>query len=108
MVQDIGSVARCAVPMLLYFSILWATTMAMLWRLGSSYERAVTQAFTTSSNNFELAIAVAVGTYGIQSQQALAATVGPLIEVPVLLGLVYVALWLQRRVVFGRNGVPTM
>ncbi|CAL8465694.1 g5230 [Coccomyxa elongata] len=96
-IHHIGDVCRVAVPMFLYFSIMWVGTMLMARAYGLSYERAVTQAFTASSNNFELAIAVSVATFGVQSAEALAATVGPLIEVPVLLSLVYVALWLQKK-----------
>lgn len=96
-IDEIGSVCRVAVPMLLYFTIMWFSTWAISWKMGATYEYTVTQAFTASSNNFELAIAVAVATFGIESQEALAATVGPLIEVPALLGLVYVALWLKPR-----------
>lgn len=99
--QDIlgqaGSVARVAVPMLLYFLAMFGLSLGLSWALKMPYSAAVTQAFTAASNNFELAIAVAVGTFGVTSQEALAATVGPLIEVPVLLGLVYVALWIKAR-----------
>jgi hypothetical protein len=83
--------------MVMYFAIMWTATFAICLRSGVSYSRACTHGFTASSNNFELAIAIAVGTFGIDSQEALAATIGPLIEVPVLLLLVYVALWLQKR-----------
>lgn len=96
-INEIGDVFRVAVPMLLYFSIMWTGTVLIAWRAGYTYDKAVTQAFTASSNNFELAIAIAVGTFGIDSQQALAATVGPLIEVPILLALVYVALFLKKK-----------
>jgi ACR3 family arsenite transporter len=92
---QVGNVARVAVPMLLYFLAMFAVSLALSVKLRASYAASVTQAFTAASNNFELAIAVAVGTFGITSQEALAATVGPLIEVPVLLGLVYVALWIK-------------
>lgn len=96
-IHNIGDVFRVSVPMFLYFGLMWVGTLCLVRRTGADYEQAVTQAFTAASNNFELAIAIAVGTFGIKSQEALAATVGPLIEVPVLLALVYVALWLRDR-----------
>lgn len=94
-VSNIGHVCRVAVPMVLYFIIMFCSSLAMCRYFKFGYERSVTQAFTASSNNFELAIAVAAATFGADSQEALAATIGPLVEVPILLGLVYVALWLK-------------
>ncbi|KAI7841530.1 hypothetical protein COHA_004701 [Chlorella ohadii] len=96
-VAQLGTIARVAVPLLVYFALMWAAALAAARCLRWPYDLAVTQAFTAASNNFELAIAVAVGTFGVDSQEALAATVGPLVEVPVLLALVYVALWLRSR-----------
>ena len=90
-------VARIAAPLVLFFLVMWAVGVATGIALRFGYQRTVTLAFTVSSNNFELAIAVAIGTFGVASGQALASVVGPLIEVPVLVALVYVALWLQRR-----------
>ena len=90
-------VARIAVPLLAYFALMWAGSFALGYRLRMTYERATTLAFTAAGNNFELAIAVAIGVFGVTSGQALAGVVGPLIEVPVLVGLVYVALWARRR-----------
>ncbi len=90
-------VARMAVPLLLYFAIMWGMGFALGWVLRMTYERTTTLAFTAAGNNFELAIAVAIATFGVTSGQALAGVVGPLIEVPVLVGLVYVSLALRRR-----------
>ena len=90
-------VARIAVPLLAYFAIMWAGGYALGFVLRLSYARTTTLAFTAAGNNFELAIAVAIATYGVTSGQALAGVVGPLIEVPVLVGLVYVSLSLRTR-----------
>ncbi|MEV6234880.1 ACR3 family arsenite efflux transporter [Saccharopolyspora shandongensis] len=90
-------VARIAVPLLAYFAITWAGSFALGKAIGLSYERSVTLSFTAAGNNFELAIAVAIATFGVTSGQALAGVVGPLIEVPVLVALVYVSLAARRR-----------
>ncbi|WP_446221713.1 ACR3 family arsenite efflux transporter [Nocardia sp. IBHARD005] len=90
-------VVRIAIPLLAYFAIMWGGGYAMGAAIGLGYERTTTLAFTAAGNNFELAIAVAIATYGATSGQALAGVVGPLIEVPVLVGLVYVSLALRKR-----------
>jgi ACR3 family arsenite transporter len=90
-------VARIALPLLAYFALMWFGALAIARRLHLTYPRAAALAFSAASNDFELAIAVAIGVFGVTSGQALAGVVGPLIEVPVLVGLVYVALWLRRR-----------
>jgi len=96
-VHQIVSVVRVAAPLVVYFAVIFFATLLLCRRLGFGYKLSATQSFTAASNNFELAIAVAVATYGPNSDQALAATVGPLIEVPVLLGLVYVVKWIGKR-----------
>ncbi|KAI4204528.1 MAG: hypothetical protein LQ350_001078 [Teloschistes chrysophthalmus] len=96
-VHQIVSVVRVAAPLVVYFMIVFFATLYTTYKLGFGYKLSATQSFTAASNNFELAIAVAVATFGANSDQALAATVGPLIEVPVLLGLVYAMKWIARR-----------
>lgn len=90
-------VVRIALPLLAYFALMWGGGYALGKALGMTYERTTTLAFTAAGNNFELAIAVAIATFGVTSGQALAGVVGPLIEVPVLVGLVYVSLALRHR-----------
>ncbi len=90
-------VARIALPLLAYFAIMWGGGFLLGTALHLTYERTTTLAFTAAGNNFELAIAVAIATFGVTSGQALAGVVGPLIEVPVLVGLVYVSLALRGR-----------
>jgi ACR3 family arsenite transporter len=100
-------VALIAVPLLAYFAIMWGGAYALGKGIGLTYERTTTLAFTAAGNNFELAIAVAIGTFGVTSGQALAGVVGPLIEVPVLVALVYVSLALRRRFFAAPATVPT-
>jgi ACR3 family arsenite transporter len=91
------SVLRIALPLFLYFVIMWGLAFITGRMQRLPYDRTVTLAFTAGSNDFELAIAVAIGVFGVTSGEALAGVVGPLIEVPVLVGLVYVALWARQR-----------
>ncbi|EPB81121.1 ACR3 family arsenite transporter [Mucor circinelloides 1006PhL] len=103
-IDNIGSVFRVAVPLFCYFIIMFFIPFFVLKMVFHfPYEIVVTQSFTAGSNNFELAIAVAVGTYGINSEQALAATIGPLIEVPVLVILVYVTLYFKKKLDWKKN-----
>lgn len=96
-VDEIVAVVRVAAPLIVYFALTFFITLYFCRKLGFTYPLSVAQSFTASSNNFELAIAVAIATYGIDSRQALAATVGPLIEIPVLLALVYLFKYLRRK-----------
>ncbi|UYB36348.1 ACR3 family arsenite efflux transporter [Arthrobacter koreensis] len=100
-------VARIAVPLLIYFVVVFGAGMVLGKLVGLGYPRTTTLAFTAAGNNFELAIAVAIGTYGVTSGQALAGVVGPLIEVPVLVALVYAALWAQKKYWPAAETLPT-
>ena len=100
-------VARIALPLLAYFAIMWFGAFFGGLRLGFPYPRNAAISFTAAGNNFELAIAVAIGVFGVTSGEALAGVVGPLIEVPVLVGLVYVALWARRHYYSAPTNRPT-